>query len=322
MTTYQMSLSGPNHLNRGLFSDYYLDEIIPRREDWQPLLEAARPVYAALRERLAQIRPEALDEAQLEDQWVRPIFEQLGLHYSVQVKIRYQATGYRKPDYGLTYTVEQARALTGQIYSPDELRAAGLIAVADAKKWGVNLDQAAPNQRNPSQQIDEYLRYSELPWGVLTDGRFWRLYERETSKNNVYYAVDLIDLLERGNPEPFRYFYAFFRQQAFTEGWLDQVKRGSEAYAQGISDQLEEQVYDALELIAQGFQRIASQRHEPDPRRITSFPLVSMWWCGVDLVGGVDGSPGKNLALQTAVGLDVPRRGATPRLALVVRRQA
>ena len=73
-------------------------------------------------------------------------------------------------------------------------------------------------ERNPSQQIEEYLRYSELRWGILTDGRVWRLYDCDSSKNNVYYAVDLKELLESDEPnalERFFYFYAFVRSDRF-----------------------------------------------------------------------------------------------------------
>src|SRR5258708_3419837 len=268
MTASQLSLTGPKHFNRGLFSDYYLSKVVPDRADWLPMTNDARTVYDALRNKLAQINPELLDEAPLEEQWVQYVLEQLGLHYAVQVKIRYQTIGYRKPDYGLTQTAEQVHAITNQIYSPEELQKLGLIAVVDAKKWGTPFDQAAPRDRNPSQQIDEYLRYSELPWGILTDGRIWRLYGRDSSKNNVYYAVDLAGLLEQDDIEAFLYFYAFFRQEAFTTGWLEQVKAGSEAYAQAVSDQLEGQVYDALELIAQGFLNYRRNALETTPETL------------------------------------------------------
>jgi len=49
---------------------------------------------------------------------------------------------------------------------------------------------------------------------------------------------------------------------------------------------------------------------------------VEIRWCGGDLVGSVGGSQAKTLAPHTAVGLDVPRSRAAPRLALVVLRRA
>jgi len=107
---------------------------VPAQDDWLTLSAAARPVHDALRERLATIHPERLDESQLEEQWVKFVLAELGWHYSVQVKIRYTGKGHRKPDYALTASTESAQALTNQIYAPTELRDAGVLAVADAKK--------------------------------------------------------------------------------------------------------------------------------------------------------------------------------------------
>jgi len=269
MNAIQLPLISAPHSNNGLFSDYYLNEIVPAQDDWLTLSASARPIRDALREQLATMHPERLDESQLEEQWIKFVLVELGWHYSVQVKIRYTGTGHRKPDYALTASTESAQALTNQIYAPAELRDAGVLAVADAKKWGIPLDQAPRGERNPSQQIDEYLRYSELRWGILTDGRIWRLYDRDSSKNNVYYAVDLKALLESDDPnalERFFYFYAFFRQAAFApDGWLDRTRIGSRDFAQNLSETLEDQVYDALELIAQGFLDYRRNTLQPTP---------------------------------------------------------
>ena len=172
----QLPLLHFKHLNRGLFSDYYLNELAPLLDDWQSNQRRveAKALRDELRDLLASLKPDQLDEAQLEEQWVKPVLKKLGHHWLPQVKIRYRDHGYRKPDYVFTATAEDARALTNEIYEPKQLVHA--LAVGDAKKWGVHLDQASVQERNPSQQIDEYLRYSELPWGILTDGQVWRLY--------------------------------------------------------------------------------------------------------------------------------------------------
>jgi hypothetical protein len=224
-TPSQMSLLAAKHLNQGLFSDYYLNHVAPTLSEWEsPQLHAqAKALRDDLKTLLDSVHPESLDEAQLEEQWVKPVLQKLGHHWSVQVKIRYRERGHRKPDYVFTTSAEAARAFTNQIYEPAHI--AHALALGDAKKWGINLDQTSEREgRNPSQQIDEYLRYSELPWGILTDGRFWRLYERSTSKDNTYYAVDLPALLHAEAVDDFFYFYLFFRPEAFTkDGWLEQV---------------------------------------------------------------------------------------------------
>ncbi|MEO1644996.1 MAG: hypothetical protein AAFR67_07400, partial [Chloroflexota bacterium] len=245
----------PNkHLNRGLFSDYYLDEIVPTSSEFQSntLFASVKTIRNELLDRLDNLTPEELDEAQLEDRWIKPVLEALGHHWSVQVKIRYREKGFRKPDYAFADAPEAANSLRNEIYTPDMLQE--VLAIGDAKKWGVRLDQSSGrDERNPSQQIDEYLRYSEVTWGILTDGRYWRLYERSTSKDNTFYAIDLESLLRYGEVEDFYYFYLFFRREAFAPaGWLEQVLSGSVDYAESLSDQLEDEVYNALELIAQG----------------------------------------------------------------------
>ena len=254
------------HLNRGLFSDHYLDEIVPKSSEFQSniLFASVKNVRDQLLERLDKLTPEELDEAQLEDRWIKPVLETLGHHWSVQVKIRYRDRGFRKPDYAFAGTYEAAQELRNEIYTPDMLQ--DVIAIGDAKKWGAKLDQSSGrDERNPSQQIDEYLRYSEVRWGILTDGRYWRLYERSTSKDNTFYAVDLESLLRYGEVEDFYYFYLFFRREAFAQaGWLEQILSGSVDYAESLSDQLEDEVYNALELIAQGFLNFRRNRLQAD----------------------------------------------------------
>ena len=66
MNTTQLPLISAPHANNGLFSDYYLNEIVPAQDDWLTLSTAARPVRDALRERFITIHPERLDESQLE----------------------------------------------------------------------------------------------------------------------------------------------------------------------------------------------------------------------------------------------------------------
>ncbi len=276
----EQRLAGSSHLNNGLFADYYLNEIVPSLPEWGDgeLFAEAKAVLQHLRDLRERTNPAALDEAQLEEQWVKPVLDALNLHYSVQVKIRYRERGHRKPDYVFVATDAAARALTSEIYAPEQI--AHALALGDAKRWGVNLDQSAPGQRNPAQQIDEYLRYSELPWGILTDGRFWRLYHRDRSKYNSYYAVDLEQLLQDDDAHAFLYFYTFFRQQAFTSGWLTRVLAGSEDFAQKLTDKLEDEVYEALELIAQGLLDYRRNRLEANPatlRRIYEESLVLLY---------------------------------------------
>ncbi len=74
-------------------------------------------------------------------------------------------------------------------------------------------------------------------------------------------------MLEANNVEAFLYFYTFFRPGAFVPGplSLDYILSASTEYAQGISDSLRQQVYDALRYIAQGFLDYTDNRLTPTP---------------------------------------------------------
>jgi len=68
MNAIQLTLISAPHSNNGLFSDYYLNEIVPVQDDWLALSAAARPVRDALCERLATIYLDRLDESHFEQQ--------------------------------------------------------------------------------------------------------------------------------------------------------------------------------------------------------------------------------------------------------------
>ena len=95
-----------------------------------------------------------------------------------------------------------------------------------------------------------------MEWGILTNGRLWRLYHRDTAhKLDRYYEVDLPALLADPDPTAFLYFYAFFQRSAFEPHPLGvaALLRESMDYARDIGNTLKSQVYEALRHLAQGF---------------------------------------------------------------------
>ena len=167
---------------------------------------------------VAKYKPQNDNEAQTEADWIRPVLAALGHHFNVQVGMQ-TPLGAKVADYAF-YPDEAARqaAKRGVLAEADF---AGALAVGDAKAWERSLDRAAVKEvktlhENPSLQIDTYIRHSGLAWGILTNGRLWRLYHKDTSKKlDVYYEVDLPALIEQGDAEAFKYFWLFFRREAF-----------------------------------------------------------------------------------------------------------
>lgn len=199
-----------------------------------------------------------LNESSLESNFIRPVFDELGIPFEVEQTVQQSR---RRPDYGFFESqnaIEEAFDHAND--GGDFYRNA--IAVADAKRWDRPLDTRGAKQedyQNPSYQIDQYLRQTETTWAVLTNGRHWRLYYKPTSHRlDSYYEVDLPEILENGSLDDFKYFYLFFRHEAFvpdTTGdcFLDDVHGESNTFAQALGEDLRDNIYEAIKVLAEGF---------------------------------------------------------------------
>lgn len=272
--------SGVPHHNQRLFSDYFLNNLLPHdrrwQEYWHQLKAEAIPIKEHLKQLFKSFAPnEMTNEAQTENEWIRPILSTLGHTYEVQAELRVPG-GTQRPDY--TFYIDDTQRQKNRGYILDDTVAKqGAFAVGDAKRWQRSLDQALKgaqrgqdeaSNKNPSFQIFFYMLHSKLPWGILTNGQQWRLYHESTAhKLEIFYEVNLPDLLLAEEVEPFLYFYAFFRRAAFDPGplALDELLVASSEYSQQISENLRLQVYDALCDIAQGFLDYKRNRLTPGP---------------------------------------------------------
>lgn len=249
--------------NRDLFSNHYLDEHLPETEAWDEItdedLEAAREEILNLWEREKETAPKR-KEAQLEEKFIRPMFRKLGIPFEVEESV---GPSQRIPDYGFFETDEAARkAFQRREEGGDFYKNA--VAVADAKRWGRPLDTRGSGEHdrsfeNPSYQIHVYLQDTPTRWAVLTDGKKWRLYYGPTSHRlDSYYEVDLPTILEQGDLEDFKYFYLFFRHEAFLEDatgdcFLDDVYEESNVFAEELGEDLQENIYEAIRVLSEGF---------------------------------------------------------------------
>ncbi len=146
------------------------------------------------------------------------------------------------------------------------------MAIADAKVWDASLDHGTSGgstleRRNPNHQIDSYLRDTDTRWGILTNGRKWRLYSRDTSyRLDSFFEVDLIELLDDSD-DNFKYFWLFFRAAAFQgqpSSFIDRVRAESSEYAESLSSSVKDRVYGALSEFVNGFFAYTANRLDPD----------------------------------------------------------
>ncbi len=241
--------------NQGLFSNYFLDNLLSKLQEWSKddHLSVFSEIQALEKRENAFLNRET-KEAQLEEHFIRPILRLLRFSFEVQADVD---SNLDSPDYFLFKSRSDLNRAHGETLGSSD-RA---LAVAEAKRWGAELDRIGrerrDQRRNPSFQIWIYLHETEPKWGILTNGGRWRLY-RKGRPLDVYYEVDLQAIIEGRDTEAFRNFYYFFRKEAFIpkadgEIFLEQVLKGSEDYARNVGQNLKENVYRTLRILAQGF---------------------------------------------------------------------
>lgn len=245
--------------NQGLFSTHHIEKVITEQTS-----DALESTYEQIKQLYASIAESAdiLNESQTEDDFIRPVLKILGYSFSVQPALS-TSQGTKQPDYAFFADQESLERARPYINTNAFFNTA--IAVGDAKAWARNLDKKLDgsgdpfSNSNPNFQIDFYIRTSDLTWGILTSGKLWHLYHRDISyKWDCFYEVDLEKILINEDTEAFRYFYYFFRSDAFApdtsnQSFLDDVLSGSIRYTVSVSDDLGDKIYLALEELINGF---------------------------------------------------------------------
>jgi hypothetical protein len=260
--------------NSGLFSSYYLDNQLRNQPEWSsgehmPVFKRIRELYLREKEFLTG----GLLETQLEERFFRPVFRDLGFFFEVQEEVE-SAPDF--PDYAFFKSrddLDRARRGSLELYEK-------AIAIGEVKRWDTELNRLGRDRhnkrRNPSFQIWLYLQEVKPAWGILSNGRKWRLFRKDRLLD-TFYEVDLVNILESNDIEAFRYFYYFFRRDAFIEAgdnqaFLERVLTASEEYARGIGENLKENVYRAIRIISEGF--VSYPGNNLDKRKETDLRLV------------------------------------------------
>lgn len=219
------------HVVQGsLFTHYFLSEGVRQTSEYQQisaasldaLLKELQERYLALREALAP------DEADTEDDLIEPILQKLGFGYSRQKSPSQSATD--RPDFLLFSEAESKRKA-----QQDKTNAYRYgVAILEAKRFERPLDRRGADRLDPGTPSSQILRYlssvevasnGKILWGLLTNGRLWRLYyHKAKSRTEGYLEFDLDVILNPNNLfklseserlEAFKLFYLFFRRDAF-----------------------------------------------------------------------------------------------------------
>ena len=268
-----------------LFTRNFLLEGICGTPFWQQLspesvanvLDVAKPMF----EKLAARR--SPNEAQTEGDLVYPLLELVGWadrdpQPNASAKARLDV-----PD-ALLYADTATKALAGGLEAWARFQHG--LSIVEAKRWGRPLDRSVKGKKEeegtPSSQIMRYLRRVDertsgrLRWGMLTNGRIWRLYfQGATSVAEDFLEIDLgkvlaipgceLDLLDK-RPDLFaddrawrdhllRLFIILFGREAFLpneqgqtfhQNALQEGKRWESKVAQSLSQKVFDEVFPAL----------------------------------------------------------------------------
>jgi len=259
--------------NKPLFSQHYLEHRVQECPEWRVDVAAGfgalEKLYLSKKDLLL-----TLSEAQTEDVFIKPALDILGFSHIPQVTTRGKGRAER-PDYAL-FACEADRDEAYSLQNDEPAFYARVRAIAEAKYWERSLSKVSSNDQrdiykntNPSFQISSYLTGTGVDWGILTNGREWRLYYRQASSTATeFYPVDLVELLEAGDLERFKYFWLFFRQEALAKdsqgrNFLERVREGSTTYATRVGNELKALVFDRVfPGLAGGFVMDATRRGE------------------------------------------------------------
>lgn len=257
----QSTLPPTPYTNSSLFSGYYLAERVADLDEWDcdgeavEAFEDLRDLYDEERDLLS-----TYNEDMLIDAWIDEVVEVLGFDKISETALP-DGGGYVD---GLLFgsTEDRRTAVSAKQGGNQATMYERASALVEAKQWDADFEgrfHEGRNYRDASHQIKYYLERTPdgVSWGVLTNGRKWRLYGTKDYETQTYYEVDLPELLETGNVEQFKYFYVFFRAAAFRETagttFLDEVWAESETAAQELGEDLQDNVFTALRVLGRGF---------------------------------------------------------------------
>lgn len=216
----------------------------------------------------ALLKRKAPVEAETEDKLVYPVLRALGWEY-ISVQQRMDARGRNDVPDALLFPDADADAAAAGLEPWQRFRHGA--ALVEAKRWNRPLDRAAQGDQGvPAAQVMHYLSRADvitqgqMRWGILTNGRRWRLYwQGALSIADDYFEIDLgkvfdlpgcaPDLLDTGinADHAFRLFLLLFGRSAFLpadqgRSFHDQALIDARQWEERVARDLSDVVFDRV----------------------------------------------------------------------------
>jgi len=172
-------------------------------------LEEALTRFELVREEMEE--GAVMGELENQYHWVGAVLRGLGYTFSV-AELTPVGDETVRPDFSLFYNSGDFR--TALPHRGEREFFQNVIGVVRCLGWEESLDEYPEGHEgpaNPAYEIDRIIRTTGVSWGIMTNGRVWRLYHRETSGLfSTFYEVDLVAALQSGDMNTFKYFWAIF----------------------------------------------------------------------------------------------------------------
>jgi hypothetical protein len=249
-----------------LFTRFFLEDgirqtqpyVAIRAADAAAFATAARKHWAAL----AQMRRPS--EAETEAEFIYPVLALLGWEHLPQQE---PGRGRRDIADALLFTSADAKTnARGLRHSSDRFRHGTVVVENEARD--TQLDRASGHAEDPSSQILRYLRRAEsesngaVRWGLLTNGRFWRLYwAGKQTRAEGFVEIDFAGLIGPLPPAPpkdapedhwLRVFLLLFARDAFLpqgisgRSFVETALEDGRRYEQRITAALSRTIFDEV----------------------------------------------------------------------------
>jgi hypothetical protein len=263
-----MPLPIDEFIDNNYFNSYFVEYEMPK------YFHGGEPATAFenIKQIYQQLDLASLSEAQLEEEFIKKVLENLGYSFAYQVNKKIFGKNY-KPDFAL-FGNEQVKNLH---YQDDEASNENILALCESKAYSVALDNKKTNEDNPHFQLIRYLKDLNLGYGFLTNGRFWRFYDvKIQNKDKIFYQIDLQWIIENHHVEAFSYFYYIFHKNYLLqlanpslETQQANFEELSKAYILQVENDLKELVYGDNSIIEKiGQNLFAKYQHQYNTREI------------------------------------------------------
>src|SRR5579885_2454911 len=271
-----------------LFTREYLLEGIKESDAWKALDESAlATVRTEIQKRIAAIQKiKKPSEPETESELIWPVLQAVGWTNSLPQQNLSFGGREKVPD-GLLFGDGEAKAKAVAEKGANRFRHG--LCIMEAKRWERALDRGDKSDANdpgiPSNQILNYLRRvddvtrGKLRWGILTNGRHWRLYfQGADSVSEQFLEIDLggvfhipgyqarLEDVDCPADHAFRLFVLLFGRDAFLAAHHGQtlhalVRDQGKHWEAGVAADLSRIVFDEL------YPRLVKSIAGYDPKR-------------------------------------------------------